>query len=343
MVKMINKSIKDGIISMFKVNFKVKPSESILILSDYPTEDDLINLSTNQINEMIQRIYLARDIYEVGINLGYNIFLKLYPATGQSGKEIPNDIADLMLKYDIFIAITTYSLTHTTARLNATENMKRGASCPGILPQMFGKEGPMQVDYNLISKFTIDLAEKVNEASKGLITAPNGTNVEFRINPKSCEYDTGIIDSPGDFSNLPAGEAYLAPMQNSTNGTLVVSKGWFKGLKKDMSFKIENGLVQSIEGGGEIGEKFNNLLFSKNIDELISLSRRNIAEIGIGTNPNAKNPLNILEAEKIKGTCHVAIGDNHTFSGGTVESDIHIDFVIPNARLFLDEEEIKLN
>ena len=85
------------------------------------------------------------------------------------------------------------------------------------------------------------------------------------------------------------------------------------------------------------------LLFNETVDEKIRLSRRNIAEIGIGTNPNAKDPLNLLEAEKIKGTCHMAIGDNHTFGGGKVESDIHIDFVIPEARLFLDEKEIDLD
>jgi leucyl aminopeptidase (aminopeptidase T) len=34
--------------------------------------------------------------------------------------------------------------------------------------------------------------------------------------------------------------------------------------------------------------------------------RRNVTELGIGTNPNAKSPLNLLEAEKIKGTVHVA-------------------------------------
>ena len=39
-------------------------------------------------------------------------------------------------------------------------------------------------------------------------------------------------------------------------------------------------------------------------------ANRNIAELGIGTNDRATRPDNILEAEKILGTIHIALGDN---------------------------------
>jgi leucyl aminopeptidase (aminopeptidase T) len=70
-------------------------------------------------------------------------------------------------------------------------------------------------------------------------------------------------------------------------------------------------------------------------DELPYQARRNLAELGIGTNPNARQPDNVLEAEKIKGTVHIAIGDN-IHMGGQVESDLHEDFVQPQADLLLD-------
>ena len=53
---------------------------------------------------------------------------------------------------------------------------------------------------------------------------------------------------------------------------------------------------------------------------------RNIAELGIGTNDRATRPDNILEAEKILGTIHIALGDNSGF-GGTVTTPFHEDFV----------------
>jgi leucyl aminopeptidase (aminopeptidase T) len=55
-------------------------------------------------------------------------------------------------------------------------------------------------------------------------------------------------------------------------------------------------------------------------------ANRNIAELGIGTNDRATRPDNILEAEKILGTIHIALGDNSGF-GGTVSTPFHEDYV----------------
>ena len=58
-----------------------------------------------------------------------------------------------------------------------------------------------------------------------------------------------------------------------------------------------------------------------------SASNRNIAELGIGTNERATRPDNVLEAEKILGTVHVALGDNSGF-GGVVSTPFHEDYVL---------------
>ncbi|GAI54554.1 unnamed protein product [marine sediment metagenome] len=50
----------------------------------------------------------------------------------------------------------------------------------------------------------------------------------------------------------------------------------------------------------------------------------NLAEFGIGTNQNARLIGNVLEDEKVLGTCHIALGDNSTF-GGRVRAGIHVD------------------
>jgi leucyl aminopeptidase (aminopeptidase T) len=95
-------------------------------------------------------------------------------------------------------------------------------------------------------------------------------------------------------------------------------------------------LVVRIEGGGKVGESFKKLLQLESEEET-SEARRNLAELGIGTNPNAKQPDNVLEAEKIKGTVHLAIGDN-SHMGGTVTADLHEDFVIAEPDLLLDDK-----
>jgi leucyl aminopeptidase (aminopeptidase T) len=75
---------------------------------------------------------------------------------------------------------------------------------------------------------------------------------------------------------------------------------------------------------------------------IIYKARRNLAELGIGTNPSARRPDNILEAEKIEGTVHIAIGDN-IHMGGQAESDLHTDFVQPQPDLYLDGQAVILS
>lgn len=68
-------------------------------------------------------------------------------------------------------------------------------------------------------------------------------------------------------------------------------------------------------------------------------ARCNLAELGIGTNPFARSTESGLEAEKIKGTIHIAIGDN-AHIGGKVSADLHFDMIIPQVDLFLNGEKI---
>jgi leucyl aminopeptidase (aminopeptidase T) len=60
-----------------------------------------------------------------------------------------------------------------------------------------------------------------------------------------------------------------------------------------------------------------------------------MAEFGIGTNPNAKRPDNTLESEKIRGTIHIAVGDN-AHMGGRVHADLHQDFIQPKPDVWVD-------
>jgi len=136
------------------------------------------------------------------------------------------------------------------------------------------------------------------------------------------------------WGNLPAGEAYVIPLEGTGEGQLVILAGWYPELYEEMVLTFKKGSVIDLQGGGEIGKDFSKLINLKNNDELFR-SRRNLAELGIGTNPNARRPDNVLEAEKIKGSVHIAIGDN-IHMGGKVESDLHEDFVQPQADLYLD-------
>ena len=55
----------------------------------------------------------------------------------------------------------------------------------------------------------------------------------------------------GDFSNLPAGEAYIAPVEGTAHGLIVVD-GAMAGVGKvlkPLKLFVKNGYVTKIEGG----------------------------------------------------------------------------------------------
>ena len=95
------------------------------------------------------------------------------------------------------------------------------------------------------------------------------------------------------------------------------------------TFFVEKGeAVKISDGGCKIAEYFKSI---KNA--------RNIAEFGIGTNYQARVIGNILQDEKVLGTCHIAFGNNSSF-GGKVYSEMHIDNVIQKPTIVVDKEII---
>jgi leucyl aminopeptidase (aminopeptidase T) len=196
-----------------------------------------------------------------------------------------------------------------------------------FVAEMFYPGGPMASDYREIDKETKKIADLITKANDVKITSPGGTDMTFSVKGRNGMVDAGIFTEKGSWGNLPSGEAYCAPVEGTANGKLVVEVNWYPDLKEKMTLVFENGQVTEIIGGGKIGEEFRGLLDFKKKEKLY-VSRRNLAELGVGTNPNAKRPDNILESEKIKGTVHLAIGDS-SHMGGKVTADLHQDFIIP--------------
>lgn len=107
---------------------------------------------------------------------------------------------------------------------------------------------------------------------------------------------------------------------------------------ENMTLVFRGGEVVQILGGGTVGHEFMQLL-KPGVDDEPWRSRRNLAELGIGTNPCAKRHDNVVEAEKIKGTVHIAVG-NSLQMGGKVAADLHQDFILPSPDLYIDGKPI---
>lgn len=332
--------IEQGVINMLKVNMGIKSGEKLLVVTDIPTAEEWIKKESKELDEIIERCLLAKLVSEISKESfpGCNVKFYTYPCVGKSGTEPGEEVEEKMKEADVVVAITSYSLSHTKARENASKSGTRIASMPTFTSEMFYPGGPMATDYTKMRKECEKIAKLINKANEVIITSPDGTNLKFSLKGRYGNIDDGILIEKGKFGNLPAGEVYTSPLEGTTNGNLVVKEGWFANLTENMTFVFKDGKVIEIIGGGKVSERYREMLaFEKNEEPYIS--RRNCAELGIGTNPNAKRPDNVLEAEKIRGTIHIAIGDS-SHMGGKVTSDLHQDFVVPKPTMRFDGEVV---
>ena len=334
---MDKQEIQAAVLNLFQTNMGVRPGERVLVITDVATAEQWRERDLEFLTCMLNRSLLAKAVAEIaGENLkGCRVDFTTYDAVGKSGTEPPAEAGQTMRGAEVVIAITTFSLSHTAARQEACRAGARIASMPGVLPETFAPGGPLSADYRLIAEDTHRMARLLSEARTAALRSPAGTDLRFCLEGREAIADTGLYVEPGQWGNLPAGEAYIAPVEGSCEGRLVVEAGWYPGLTSNLALIFHAGEVCAIEGGGEVGQELADLL------ELGSPSsphrqRRNAAELGVGTNAQARwTEKPALEVEKIRGTAHVAIGDN-AHMGGRVNVDIHYDFIVPQTELVLD-------
>ena len=170
----------------------------------------------------------------------------------------------------------------------------------------------------------------VNQGKTAKVTTPAGTNITMRIEGRKCEADTGLVHKPGDFSNLPAGEAYIAPVEGSANGVIMVDGAMMGKVKKPIKIMIKDGLAEEISGD----------FAAKELEKMLEPfgePGRNVAELGIGTNHKAQIVGSVLEDEKVMGTVHMALGDNKSM-GGNVSVPSHLDGILLKPTLWIDDK-----
>ncbi|UCC88414.1 MAG: hypothetical protein JSV81_03645 [Anaerolineales bacterium] len=337
-------AITQAVIDMLTVNMGLKPGEKLLVVADVPRIIDWQTETQAKLEAMAERAVLARLV--AGIAAEHfpdcSVSFLPFPATGRHGAELEETVAQRMKESDVVVAPTTYSLSHTDARLATIQAGGRVASMPEFEARMFEAGGPMAADYRKIAADSQTFADLLATANEVTLRTAYGTDLRFSLAGRPGRADCGLYGTePGSWGNLPAGEAYAIPLEGTGQGKLVAPAGWYPNLAEDMIFRIERGEVVELTGGGAVGDRFRGL-FNLGSDDPLYRARRNLAELGVGTNPNARKPDNTLEAEKIKGTVHIGIGDN-IHMGGQVEADSHDDFVQPRPDLIFDGKAVILD
>jgi len=273
---------------------------------------------------------IGEALFEEACGLGLEAALIVTAPTGTSGAEPMAAVAAAMKASDIVVCPTTHSLTHTAARKAASEAGARVATMPGITEQMFVR-GAITADYREVAAVSDRLARILSQGESVRIEK-EGRVLELSIAGRKAVSSNGQYRERGASGNLPTGEAYVAPVEGTAAGRLLIdgSLGELGRVHGPLEVWVEDGRAVRFAGPdaawleAKLGP---------------SPEARNIGELGIGTNDKALLSGNLLEDEKVYGTVHVAFGSNATF-GGTVSAGVHIDGIMLNAVLSVDGQAI---
>jgi len=361
--------------SLFETNMGISPGETVLVFSDRIRQDEII--SGEDRDRRLRLNATARQAAGfASSSYGSGQFID-FPATLASGVEPPQilweatfgrsimsalqkggileDLFDKCVTPEqlnrareivaadsadvprIIVAMSNNSSSHTNYRKLACHAGARFASLPHFDPDMFGTS--MDVDWMALAARTARLVAAVNRAEWVYVECPNGTAMHICKRGRDAGGDDGLLTRPGSFGNLPAGEAYFAPLEGESHGVMVIEWGPTRKLESPLTLTIADGRVLRIDGD----EPLRGVLEARFAG---NDACRNLAELGIGTNDKASRPDNVLEAEKILGTIHLALGDNTGF-GGVVAAPFHEDYVFyqPTVTLVMADgsEEIILD
>jgi leucyl aminopeptidase (aminopeptidase T) len=210
------------------------------------------------------------------------------------------------------------------------EGAKHGRICmmPGITRDMM--ERLVAIDFSEMATFTKKVMRAMKDADDVVVENAAGTKIAFSVAGRRWDADIGDISKKGVHGNLPAGECFTCPVEETFTGKIVI------------------GLIDDKMGPGEMTFKAGRLVAFKGagIAEVVKTvgddpTARVIGEFGIGTNKGARISPNMLEAEKAFGTVHFAIGDSYGI--GRNKSKFHFDALVDRVTIRANGRTIAKN
>jgi leucyl aminopeptidase (aminopeptidase T) len=202
--------------------------------------------------------------------------------------------------------------------------IENGRICmmPGLTVDMM--ERLVNIDYKDLDLRGKRLMQPLQDAEEILVENSAGTHISFSVKGRKWKNDNGDISQKGMHGNLPAGEIFTAPVEDSFTGKIVISL---------IDDQLGHGVLEFKEGRlvEYEGDGIRAIMANIGDDE----TGRIIGEFGIGTNPGARICPNMLEAEKAFGTAHFAIGDSYGL--GTNTSPHHYDALVDRISLRVND------
>ncbi|MDF2628407.1 MAG: putative aminopeptidase, partial [Symbiobacteriaceae bacterium] len=141
------------------------------------------------------------------------------------------------------------------AGLAAFRAAARGRWAAGACIDQAVLEEDLAVDCQAIAAQTAATAARLAQATQVRLVTEAGTDLTFSIAGRPVHQDPGALRTPGAYGNLPAGEAFVAPLETSAEGRVVIdlSLGDIP-LDGPVTLTFQGGRAVAVQGGGAARE-----------------------------------------------------------------------------------------
>jgi leucyl aminopeptidase (aminopeptidase T) len=292
---------------------KVQEGETVLIVAD-----------TNKTK-------IAEVIASAAYERNAEVIITVMAPRKVHGEEPPKAIAEAMKKVNVFFIPVSKSITHTRAVKEAAEAGARGLVLTDWNEDIM-ISGGIEAEFDKQRPVCKKLAQLFRDGKKAHLTTPLGTDLLLDLEGRRGNALTCIVE-PGEFSTVPTIEANFSPNEGTAEGTIVADASIpYLGigvLTEPVKVKVHKGMITEITGGIQAKMLKDNL--EKQNDPMVY----NIAELGVGLNPQARMCGIMLEDEGVFGVVHIGIGPNITL-GGKIKAAVHYDLLMYRPTLDLD-------
>jgi 2,5-dihydroxypyridine 5,6-dioxygenase len=251
--------------------------------------------------------------------------------SGAHGAQPPAPVVAACAKADVFFLPTTWSQTHTDARIEAIKNGARGATMCEVTEDCLCVGGIL-ADFEECDRVGRKLGAALSQAKTMRLTTPAGTDISGEVAGRPVQYETGLFREPGTFAALPNSEVNISPAEGTAEGVVVVDVRIMSiGVTRSepVTIVVKGGKVTQLEGG-VLAE-----MFKQHLESFQDETAYNAAEFGIGLNPEAREYSTNLEDLGHITHGHLGIGSNYAI-GGSVLAPCHIDAIFKDVTVEFD-------
>jgi len=235
--KEIDKELIENAKKAFQEFLEIKPNEKVLLITEKNCNQKLENLLIQSFKELpikfdkitIDKKTKSEDLEKIAFE--HDLIIDI------------NNNNDIEADWDIFDDIK-----NTKSRM---------VYLPNLDIESFRKGGAMTESRSALETRLNRMENRVKDAVGLKITTSYGTNLEIKLRPSKARRwikDTGVINRPGQWDNLPGGELFTVPDEEGVNGRLVLpvlseDVAPDQGVDEFVYLNVKNGKITSIRGG----------------------------------------------------------------------------------------------